>query len=214
MTILLSNADHDTWTSYLQSWSDKIRDAASKRDGVLLVELSGPQATRENIEAAIEEHKPDLVIINGHGAPDIVYGHELRVLVHADENPEVLAGRVTQAISCWTADELGVKAVTAGARSYIGFSEKIFIWCEGRASHADRLQDDYAKLFFDPVFETAIALVEGCDSQAALKRGQDRYAVALDVVTRSSMRNKMDVAAQLFHQLSCFKLLGDGSAAC
>lgn len=213
MKILISNADHDTWTRYLKSWTDKIRNAAAKSGRVDIVEISGDKATRENFEKALKTEKPDIIIVNGHGQPDVLHGYEWNILVHADSNPDILKDKITHAIACASLDEVGVKVVETGGRAYIGYTEDIYFYCSDKEKHEDRLADDAACLFLDPAFEVAIALIEGCSVEAAFLRGRNQYSLMMRNVLQSNIPDKEQYLIQLFHHFRVFKFLGDGSAS-
>jgi hypothetical protein len=118
---LITTPDDDDIVFCCNVWSREIVDLADSK-GFKTTELSGPKATRANVESHLKRPVVRFVMFNGHGTQDMITGTEKEVIVKAGENEALLQGKVVYARSCYTLDVLGAASVSAGADGYIGHS--------------------------------------------------------------------------------------------
>lgn len=157
-SILITRPHGDIALKYLEVWSQKIIEVASKK-GATVLDLLGQRANRKEMEKIIRKKDPDLIIINGHGDYDLITGQNQEILVKADDNPEVLSGAIVYAISCRSAKILGAAVVSGGNNAYIGYVEDfVFLYNESKIYHP--LEDEKAKLFLEPSNQVAISLLK------------------------------------------------------
>jgi len=124
--ILVSNAStpDDAPTEYLDSWFGKIVELVKKQKDTKLFELKKERANRKELTELIEKENPQLVIFNGHGNDELITGFKQEILVRCNDNESILAGKIVHSMACESAKMLGLKCITIGTRSFIGYKEK------------------------------------------------------------------------------------------
>ena len=88
----------------------------------LSVDLKGAKlATRKGIHLALQ--KSNAILYFGHGLPDRLYGQNGSLL--DQKNISRAQKKIIIAIACYSSKKLGVAAMQAGARGYLGFEDEI-----------------------------------------------------------------------------------------
>jgi hypothetical protein len=170
LKLVITRPSYETTTKYLFAWNQKVIKTA-KIKSVETTDLSKQYATKRNLTDALFQSKPDLVFLNGHGAPDMIAGQDNEILIKAGINEDILKGKHVHALSCETGKILGPAAVSIGAKSYIGYKEPfVFIASKGKA--AKPLSDKRASLFLDPAIEVSLSLLNGDSPTASYKNSQ------------------------------------------
>ena len=122
-TILATRPDFELTTKYISSWASKVLEFAREKE-VVVFDLAKEKANRQELETVVREQSPDFVFLNGHGDYDKVCGQDNECLIEADDNAEILSGKIVYALSCRSADTLGKRAVEKGALAYIGYIDR------------------------------------------------------------------------------------------
>lgn len=107
--LLITRPEHDYATRYLSAWAERFFGVA-KDKGYSVIDLYRRRANRKEVESILYKRNPNFVIINGHGSDNAVSGHENELLLIAKDNSSLLEGKITYAISCRSARELGKEA--------------------------------------------------------------------------------------------------------
>ena len=154
-------------------WASIVIQIARKRD-YEVVDLDGQKAVSKEFTGRMIKVKPDLVFLNGHGSPTEVTGHNYEVLLKANKNEELLAGKNIYALSCSSAKELGRSSVEKGTKSYIGYAED-FIFLYEKDKTTKPLRDKTAELFLGPSNLVPIALIKGNTPKEAFNRSQKEF---------------------------------------
>lgn len=158
-TILVTRPEYDPTTRYLSCWSKPVIDQA-KKSGCKVVDLVRNRANRREFEGVIKKTKPDLVLLNGHGGPDAVYGQDDEVLVKSRDNEELLSGKKVFAVSCQSARHLGPQSIKSGAVAYLGYNED-FVFYREINKLSQPLDDKTAAYFFGPSNQVSLSLIKG-----------------------------------------------------
>jgi hypothetical protein len=157
--ILITRPEHDTIMKYLSEWSDELIILAEEK-GFDIKDMGCDNATRQNFEKYLDKIKPRLVLINGHGSPDSVAGHNNEVLVGKGDNESILKDKITYSLSCDSALELGPSAVEHGATAFIGYN-KPFCFLTDTDKECVPEEDDLANIFRKPAIQISISLIKG-----------------------------------------------------
>ena len=148
--MLIVRPAYDIGSNYLYLWSQEVIDFAVKKDW--LVEKSDKEkATKQEFESRIK-NKPDFVFINGHGGPDVVFGHARTPLVDLS-NCALLKDTITFTRACNCIQKLGKKAVAEGCTAFIGYWREFWV-PRLHAYESTPLGDPLAK----PVMEVSNAI--------------------------------------------------------
>ena len=99
VTLLITRPLYEHTTHYLHFWSKKIIDFAKSR-GNKVLDLSEDKVNRKNFENILRKMKPKLVLLNGHGEKDIIYGQDDKELIIAGENEDLLENKIVYVVAC------------------------------------------------------------------------------------------------------------------
>ncbi len=172
-TILATRPDFELTTKYISSWASKVLEFAREKE-VVVFDLAKEKANRQELETVVREQSPDFVFLNGHGDYDKVCGQDNECLIEADDNAEILSGKIVYALSCRSADTLGKRAVEKGALAYIGYIEDfIFLFDEKQKDFP--LQDKIAQLFLEPSNQVAFSLLAGSSAKEASENSKESF---------------------------------------
>lgn len=182
--IAITRPFYDDTTSYLHRWNlEVVKHARNKSNSV--VDLDKKRANRKELESVIKKLNPEIVIFNGHGKEDTIFGQDNEVLIKVGENEYILKNSIVFSLSCSSAKVLGPASIKAGARAYIGYKEDfIFAYTEGFSTRAE--QDPLAKLFLEPTNKIALSLVSGNSPEDSHKRGINSFLKNLQQVLLST----------------------------
>ncbi|MBS3155100.1 hypothetical protein J4404_01230 [Candidatus Woesearchaeota archaeon] len=120
---LITRPTHDDRVSYLDYWSKDIIEFAENHN-IKYSELKGKRANKKEVTEFLEKQKPKLVIFNGHGEEDTIFGHKDEPLIISEENDDLLKDKVVYALACNCASKLGVSAVSNGCDAFLGYEQK------------------------------------------------------------------------------------------
>jgi len=206
-TILATRPDFELTTKYISSWAKKVLDFAQEKE-VVVFDLDKEKANRQALEAVIREQSPDFIFLNGHGDYDKVCGQNNECLVGADDNEEILSGKVVYALSCRSAGILGKKAVEKGALSYIGYTEDFIFLYDGKQKSFP-LQDKIAELFLSPSNQVVFSLLGGCSGREASQNSKDSFlANVKKLLTSEAPKEQKGIVRYLLwdrHHQACWE---------
>lgn len=117
---LITRPQHDRAVNYLYYWAAEVLHFA-KNKSINFSDFKGPKANRKEVSKYLEKQRPKLVIFNGHGTTDTIYGHKDEVLIKNNENENLLKDSITYAIACDAAQKLGKKIIEKGGKAFIGY---------------------------------------------------------------------------------------------
>ena len=66
-TLLITRPEHDPATHCLSKWSEKIIDAAKKKN-INVIDLHRKKANRDRVAGTLKKGIAKLVVLNGHGS--------------------------------------------------------------------------------------------------------------------------------------------------
>lgn len=190
--LLITRPEYDYTTRYLSAWAKKFFEVA-KNKGYSIIDLYRKRANRKEVESILGKRNPGLVIINGHGSDDTVTGHENEPLLIAGDNSFLLKGKITYAISCRSARELGKEAGQYIDTAYIGYKEDfIFIYLEKHRTQP--IEDKLAGLFLDPSNLVATTLLKGHlkghSAEEAVARAQEEFLRNIQKLLNSTVSSE------------------------
>ena len=170
VTLLITRPLYEHTTHYLHFWSKKIIDFAKSR-GNKVLDLSEDKVNRKNFENILRKMKPKLVLLNGHGEKDRIYGQDDKELIIAGENEDLLENKIVYVVACDKSEELGPKCIENGVTSYIGYKEKFLFWTN--PSYATKpLEDPRARVFLEPSNLISESLLKGHTTQESYDKSK------------------------------------------
>jgi len=170
--VLFSRPRHDVTLEYLYHYSKELVKL-SKDLNHNTINKEHREANKNIVIKAIRGFKPNLIMFNGHGSPEVVCGHNNEPIISSKENPEVLANTITYSFSCSSASVLGEEAVKKGAICFVGY-EFDFALGKDPDSEAAPSKDKIAKLFMEPSNLLFKNILEGSSVKYAMQKSK-RY---------------------------------------
>lgn len=186
LKLVITRPSYETTTKYLFAWNQKVIKAA-KVKRVEIIDLSKVKATKKNLTESLIRSKTNLVLLNGHGAPDKIAGQNNEILIQAKINEDILKDKHVHALSCETGKILGPSAISAGAKSYIGYKEPfVFIATKGKTGKP--ISDKRASLFLNPAIEVSLSLINGNSPTVSYKNSQKLILKTIQSVASSGKK--------------------------
>jgi len=105
----------DTPTYYSSKWHHNVLDNYD------IVDLSGVNATRQEVEDKIQEHNPEFVVFSDHGSEDVLWAQGGMEGVFDLNNAHLMRGRSIYTLACLSAEVLLPKMVIEGALAAWGY---------------------------------------------------------------------------------------------
>ncbi len=125
-TILFTRPNYDFPTSYLHYFADNLIKEVRNIGEYNIIDLEGKRAIKSNFEQSVSKKSPRLIVLNGHGSPNAVWGHN-EVILNSD-NVNLLNSKIIYAVACDSAENVGELAVNRGqADAYIGYNARFMI---------------------------------------------------------------------------------------
>jgi len=168
-SLLISLPCPDIGTHYLSEWSKQILAEASERNWHANKMEKG-HVNRKETESRLNKHKPDFVVLNGHGNAYEVYGQSEVIL--DSSNVHLLAETITFVRACNCAEVLGKKAKDKKCRAFIGYTKSFWV-PRVHKYESIPLQDPAAKPVLESSNKVALAILKGNSAESAVKASKD-----------------------------------------
>lgn len=182
--ILITRPDHDLTTRYISAWAEEYIDLA-KTKGFTIIDLKRDRANRDSFESILKKKNPNFVIINGHGNTDEVTGYDNDTLIKINDNEDILSNKVTYALSCQSAKNLGKKVGNIPNTTYIGYLDDfIFVYLEKYRTKP--LFDNLASTFLKPSNMIPTALLKGHTTDVAVLKAKDEFSRNIKSLLKSN----------------------------
>ena len=160
----------------------------------------------------MKKQEPELIIFNGHGREDTVGGHKNEPLIVAKQNETLLKEKITYAISCKSAKELGPESVKQGAKAYLGYEEDFIFFYEPKKM-TDPLTDKTAELFLEPSREAMLSLIKGNTVEEAEKRTKNMFKENMSrLLSSEASQEETSMARYLWWNMKHLTIHGDKTA--
>jgi hypothetical protein len=114
-----------------------------------VITIGNREVRRSEVESAIEERNPELIIFYDHGKPDSLMGAR-REPVFTIENARLLKNREVYTTACLSALELGKEAVRRGSKVYWGSSKPVMLTTTSNWAFKRHLNDGILRKIMAP----------------------------------------------------------------
>lgn len=211
MGVIMTLPRHDEATEYLAQFSVHIEDEAQRKN-IAVKKLKDKDANRKEFEKAVEKLDYKMVVFNGHGSDESVYGYDDEVIVEVGANDHLLNKKITYARVCDAASILGRSCTKMGDEScFIGY-ELPFMFYSDRRWSSTPLKDETAKLFFEPSNLVPISLLKGNTASEANEHSKKAILKNINKVLRTNDKESFLLAEALWNNFVGQVVVGDGSA--
>ena len=148
---------NDTASAYASYWIGLMMQEA-RAAGHDVRGLTGAAVTTQGLLSSMESYQPDLVMLGGHGSPNIFTGVGYQTVLQACQNDQMMAGSRVLFISCLTGQQLVPSMVRKGALAAQGFVKEFTWMISGEGVPAS---DPYAASFTRTLVESARVIMRG-----------------------------------------------------
>ena len=195
----------DKATEYGFYYMDKAAQYASSR--IFIRALGVQDATKDNIDAALESDDPIFCYWLGHGNTDTYSAQNQEVVMMTCRGDERLIGRVLLLLSCSCGVNLAPDSVQKGALAVFAY-EVDFTWVAVTEPEIDH----YARGFFDSVNAISNSLAEGKTAEESNRISIASWNRWLDEWAKSDDPYASAVIQNMIHDRDGQRLFGNPSA--
>jgi len=213
--ILVTRPSHDYATSILFYLSGKLFSKIEKVDEYGIINLTENKVIRSNFEKALKTN-PRLVILNGHGSQNQVYGHGFEEVILDEHNMHLLDSKIIYAVACDSAQQLGELSVEVGkAEAYIGYELQFMISSDPSKSTTPSKDENIVP--FERIYCSMIlGLIAGLSVNDSIKKTQEMIIQLIRQYGVSAIKDKYGDAPlirfALYWDFVSLKYFGSGDA--
>lgn len=208
--ILVSCPAHDDVTAYLHVYAVDLVDFANSK-GLQCLFREKKHANKAEVTSTIEKKNPDFIMFNGHGSPECICGHDNEVIVNRD-NEHLLGSRITYALSCSSALELGKNVSKKEKTTFIGYMDDFALGMDTNYQAVPHL-DERAKLFLEPSATLVKALIKGNTAEEAVARSKRLILKNISLLKTDPAPDAADYIPYLFCNYLSLVAQGDPAAS-
>ncbi len=209
-SIVITRPNHENTVAYLHSWASGIIELARNKD-FDIVDLEGEKANRKSFDSVIKNKNCQIVLFNGHGSPDTIFGQNNEIIVQTDVNDGLLKGRIVYSLSCDSAAVLGHSSVDKGSKAFIGYN-KPFCFIKDKNSSTIPLHDKFAKPFMESSNKISADLIRGKTAMEAFDKSQAEFERWIEYYLTSTEPGAPDILRWLIWDKLAQELIGDREA--
>lgn len=202
--ILITRPEHDFGTKYLSFWAKEVIETANKK-GFDVIDLHREKADRKEFEGRVSKTNPSLIMLNGHGDENTVTGHDNKTIVEKGKNERLLKKRITYAVSCDSAKNLG-ESCADDDTAYIRYEDS-FIFNFDRKYLNRPLDDKRAKKFLEASNQVPLSLLKEHSAKEASEKSKEAFRREIGLLITSlysdpdSLEDAKDLLWDMQHQV-------------
>ncbi len=195
--LFLARSNHDIGNHYLFAYSQEIVKEAEAR-GWSVERADNDHNIRKAVHSRLT-NRPDLVVLNGHGSNDEVYGFKDEVVLGSSDS-DLLSGCVTFIRACASLNGLGIRAIRSGAKAVAGYRGDFWI-PRIHEYHAAPLKDPSARPVLEASNLVPLRLLKGSTIQSAVEASKKRsFELISKMLTRGEPYDSPSVRALINNQ--------------
>lgn len=187
MPLLLTRPRYDTPTHYLFHWAGLLVAEATK-EGVRVIDLDKDKAKKKNLHSYLAKQPIDILILNGHGNQNAVFGQDNEIILSVGDGTDLLKNKIIFVRACDAGTVLGKEITRKGAKGFIGYIQP-FMFLIDKDHFNKPLEDELAAPVLECSNQIGISLIKGKSAAEAQKDSFDRYAKTIDKYSSSEATN-------------------------
>ena len=159
-SLLITCPEHDDATAYLTYFSKKIIDEAIIKS-LKFTEVKDDNLNEKDFTSILKKLDPRLIVLNGHGTYNAIFGHKDNVIIKLNQNDHLLKEKIVYARSCNAGALLGqecVKDTKDGC--FIGYNLPFIFYMDAKWTTKPH-NDKIARLFIEPSNLIPISIIKG-----------------------------------------------------
>lgn len=171
--LLITCPEHDDATAYLTYFSKEIIDEATK-NSLKSKKVGDKNLNMEDFSKIINKSNYRLVVLNGHGSPDSVFGYKEETIIQLGKNDYLLKERLVYARSCQAGAELGPACMKETKKGcFVGYDIPFIFYMDSRWTTKPH-NDKVAILFLEPSNLIPISIIKGHSVLKAHKKAKQQ----------------------------------------
>jgi len=194
--VLVTRPDYDTPTNFISHAAQEVVDCANSH-GHDVLEIRGPDVIKKEVEGRIKKKNPKLVLINGHGDSNSLMGHEDEPIIALEDNHKILKSKITYALACGSAENLGRACGKFKNTAYIGYRGRFMFGSDKHSTSATPGKDAIAKDFLEAANCVSISLIKGNTVRDAYNKSQEAFAEKVRYYMRQESADSTEIAMWL-----------------
>ena len=209
--IIITLPRNDYVTEYISDSSKDIIIAANKK-GIQIKLLKDKDASRKHFEKAIKKLDYKMIIFNGHGTEDAIFGNKNEVLVKSGVNDDLLKERLIYARTCDAARVLGEECMrNTKTGCFMGYKLPFMFYIDERRI-SNPHKDAIAPLFLMPSNLIPISLIKGNTAYQANEKSKKQTMKNINKLLRKGDNESFWLAGALWNNYSGQVMIGNESA--
>jgi hypothetical protein len=183
LLIIYQDLPNDSVTAVTSKAAKNIISPAQS-EGWTIEELGGNNATKQNVTNKINTYNPDFILHYGHSCNHDNWcgqnNNTSEITIGLDANNlNLLSGRTTCTVSCFTAQNMGPDAIQAGTIAYLGYSNYFTVCVAKNPNNVPAYVKNYIDNVNDDIIiaanEPMINLLRGETYATAFQKGIDMW---------------------------------------
>ncbi len=169
--LLITCPEHDDATAYLTYFSRSILKETSTKS-LKVKEIMDKNLNMKDFSKIMNKLDYKLVVLNGHGSPDSIYGYKQNIIIKLGKNDKQLKERIVYARSCNAGMLLGPECMKKTKEGcFIGYNLPFVFFMDEKWT-TNPHNDKVAGLFLEPSNLVPISIIKGHTSLEAHNNGK------------------------------------------
>lgn len=158
--LLITCPEHDDATAYLTYFSKEIINEATKKS-IKTKKIGDKNLNIKDFSSLLNELGYRLVVLNGHGSSDCIFGYKQNIIIQLGKNDHLLKEKLVYARSCNAGEELGQECMKNTKEGcFIGYTLPFIFYMDSRWTTKPS-NDWVARLFLVPSNSVPISIIKG-----------------------------------------------------
>ena len=206
--LIITLPKSDIVTEYLSTFSKPITNFCSEKS-IKFKTLEKEKVTKENFQKLLKNIDYNLIVLNGHGSPNIIQGHKDEELIRVGDNENLLSERITYARSCWAFLGIGKESMKNNRGGcFIGY-EIPFMFLIDINHSTNPIKDNVAKVFLETSNLIPIGLIKGHTEKESHENSKKSMLKAINKALRKKDKDSQAIAETLWNNYLGQKIVGN-----
>ena len=210
--LLITCPEYDDGTAYLTYFSRLIIEEALNKS-IKTKKIKDENLNAKDFSEIMEKLDYRLVVFNGHGLPDSIYGYKGNIIVKLGQNDNSLKERIIYARACNAGLLLGPECMKKTENgSFIGYNLPFVFFMDEKWT-AKPHNDKIAGLFLEPSNLVPISIIKGYTSLEAHKNAKRQMLKNMESLLKNKQEQETPFYLEaLWNNYNGQVIFGDNSA--
>jgi hypothetical protein len=171
--MLITCPAYDDATAYLKHYSKAVIIEAENKS-LKIKSIEDKELNLETFSEILKKIAYRLVVINGHGSNDTIFGYKNQIMISQGKNDYLLKERIVYARSCDAGQTLGPESMQGTKEGcFIGYRLPFIFYMDAQWTTKPN-NDQIAKMFLEPSNLVPIYLIKGHQAIDAHERSKEQ----------------------------------------